>query len=86
MSAPDFSGGGIGEPATNGFAVTPDDVSDLPAQTRALYVGGAGNVRVTLRNGDVLTFVGATAGSYHPIRASRVWSTGTTATSIVGLY
>lgn len=86
MAAPDVSRGGIGEPAVGGFAVTPNDVADLPFLTRALYVGGAGALQVTLKNGDIVTLSGALAGSYHPVRASRVWSTGTTATLIVGLY
>ena len=85
MSAIDNSGGGTG-PATRGFAVTPGDGSDLAIATRALWVGGAGDVKVTTVGGDTVILVGVTAGSLLPIRVSRVHSTSTTATSMVGLY
>ena len=54
--------------------------------TRGLYVGGAGNVVVQL-DGDssTVTFTGVVAGSILPIRARLVASTGTTATSLLGL-
>ena len=59
--------------------------SDLAHPVRSLYVGGAGNVRVTTVNGQDVTFVGVQAGTILPISVKRVWSTSTTATSIVGL-
>jgi hypothetical protein len=73
-------------PALNGFAVTPSDSVDLAAASRGIYVGVSGNVKVTTLNGDAVTFVGLAAGIIHPIAASRVWSTGTAATSIVAVY
>jgi hypothetical protein len=79
--------GGLDAPATKGFAITPDDDTDVPSVTRGLYVGGAGTVVVVLAgDSGAVTFVGATAGSVLPIRVKRVLSTGTTATSLVGLY
>lgn len=69
------------------FAITPDDSVDLSVTTRGLWVGGAGNVRVLFdRDSSPVTLVGVTAGSLLPIRVKRVYSTGTTATSLVGLY
>jgi hypothetical protein len=65
-------------------AITPAD-SDLSAQMRALYIGGSGNVRITDPQGNVVTFVGAVAGTVLPVMAKRVWATGTTATNIIGL-
>lgn len=85
MAAVDKSLGG-GEPAANAEAVTPSNTLELAAVSRALYVGGAGNVKVVTLGGDTVTLVGATAGEIIPIRVKQVLSTGTTATSIVSLY
>jgi len=74
-------------PATNAFAITPNDSTELTTTTRALYVGGAGNVVVRL-SGDTanVTLVGVVAGTILPIRAILVAATSTTATNIIGLY
>lgn len=72
--------------ATNAFAVVPSDANDLPTWTRGLYVGSAGHVKVTLTGGSTVTFQNLVAGIIHPIMAKRVYSTGTTATNIVGVY
>jgi len=76
---------GFESPATGGFAVTPTDGVDLLEVTRALYVGGAGDVQVTLQSGSTLIFSNVNAGTFLPIRAVRVLATGTTASSLVGL-
>lgn len=76
---------GLESPAIGGFAVTPNDDADLTYVTRYLYVGTAGHVKVTLQNGNTVTLNNLTAGTLHPLRVSRVWSTGTTALTIVGL-
>jgi hypothetical protein len=49
-----------------------------------LYVGGAGDVAVVTEGGDSVTFVGVQAGQYLWVRTSKVMSTNTTATSILG--
>lgn len=85
MAASDASGSGFGQPATHAFAVTPDDNSELPIIVRCLYVGGTGTIKVKMLSNDIVTFVAA-AGGYHPIRVKQVFSTGTSATSIIGLY
>ena len=36
-------------PAEHALAIQPDDAGDLPQVTRALYVGGSGDVAVTMR-------------------------------------
>jgi hypothetical protein len=77
---------GVTEPATNAFAVTPHDTNELASHTRGIYVGVTGNVKVTTINGDAVTFVGLASGVIHPIMAKIIWSAGTTATSIVGVY
>ena len=74
-------------PADHAFAITPTDGVDLSFVTRGLYVGTAGNVAVILKgDSSAVTFVGVPAGSVIPLRVSRVNSTNTTASDIVGLY
>jgi hypothetical protein len=86
MSATDRSLGGVGEPAIGGEAVSTSDVNFLTTATRGLWVGGAGNVKVLMLGGDIVTFQGVAAGTLLPIRVTRVYSTDTTATLMVGLY
>ncbi|MEL7091924.1 MAG: hypothetical protein AAFN94_09340 [Pseudomonadota bacterium] len=76
---------GLSSPVQGGFDVVPADGADLGQVTRALMVTGAGDVAVTLKNGDQITLPGLTAGVIYPVRAARVWATGTTATGIKGL-
>lgn len=76
---------GMDSPASNGEAVSPADGADLGFVTRALYIGGAGDVRATMLGGQLVTFKALAAGAILPVRVARVWATGTTATHIVGL-
>lgn len=69
--------------ATGGAAVTPHDTN--PNVYSALWVGGAGAVKVTTKDGSVLTFSAVPAGTILPVATSLVWSTGTAATLILGL-
>jgi len=74
------------DPAIRAAAVTPSDSTDL-GDVRGLYIGGAGDVAIRAKGNDAaVTHVGVTAGSYMPIRAQYVYSTGTTATNIVAWY
>lgn len=73
------------DPARNAAAVTKSD-STVIAQTDGLYIGGAGDVAVTMKGGGSVTFIGVTAGQILPIMVTQVLSTGTTATNIVALY
>jgi hypothetical protein len=67
-------------------AVTPDDSNDLPGGVcRALLVGTAGAAKLTDAAGNVVTSVPLQAG-YNPLRVKRVWSTGTTASTIYAIY
>lgn len=73
-------------PAHSAAAVTTSDSTVLPI-TRALYVGGAGNLTVTMgEDENNVTFVGVLAGMVYPLQVSKVLATGTTATNIVALY
>jgi hypothetical protein len=73
-------------PPENAVEITPSDEESLPHTTRALYVGGAGDVAVLLQGGAEVTFRGLQAGSLIPIRIDRVKHAGTTATGLVGLW
>lgn len=73
----------LADPLNSAEAVTPNDAVDLSTATRAIFVGTAGDLRVTLVGGSIVTFPNAGAG-WHPLRVSRVWATGTTASDIVG--
>ena len=59
--------------------------TNMSRECNAIYVGGAGNVAVVLPSGVAITFVGVPAGSILPVRAIRVNSTNTTATSMLAL-
>ncbi|MGD1885612.1 MAG: hypothetical protein ACFB01_00480 [Cohaesibacteraceae bacterium] len=76
---------GLESPASDGFSITPSDVTDLPSVTRALYVGGGGDVAVTMKTGASLTLKGVPAGTVLAVRLVAVADTGTTATHLVGL-
>lgn len=76
---------GLESPAIGAQEVTPDDASDLPTVSRALNAGNAGSVRVTMLDDSIATLA-IGAGVLFPVRVKRVWSSGTTATSIVALY
>jgi hypothetical protein len=72
--------------AMDGAAITPSDTADVSIKfTRGIIVGGAGAVKVTLSSGAVLIFPSLAAGIIHPICATRIWATGTNATSIVAV-
>jgi hypothetical protein len=51
-----------------------------------IYVGGTGNVKVTTAQGTDVTFPAVPAGFVLPVQVIKVWSTGTTATSMVRIY
>ena len=73
-------------PPEHGAAVVPDDARDLAAVTRALYVGGAGDLAVVMADGTRLVFGAVPAGTLLPVRVARVLATGTSATRVVGLW
>lgn len=73
-------------PARNAVAVTPSDSTDLPNVSRAIIVGGSGNVSVNMSGSGSAVVIAMNAGSIYPIAASRVLLTGTTATGIVALW
>ena len=71
--------------AWSAVALTKSD-STVIGMTRALYIGGSGDVAVRMKDGSTATFSGATAGSILPIQVDKLLSTGTTATLVLALY
>jgi hypothetical protein len=76
---------GLDSPAEDGFAITPNNTTDLATSARSIYVGGAGDVVLDTVKGTTLTFSAVPAGFILPVRANRVRATGTTATLLIGL-
>lgn len=72
-------------PAVGAAAVTPSDSARI-AETRGLYLGAAGDVKVEMADGTIVMLTALAAGVLHPLRVRRVYSTGTTATGIVAIY
>lgn len=66
--------------------ITPDDNATIAPSIRAIYVGTSGDLRVQFEeDGSIVTLPNIVAGIIHPLFLRRVYSTGTTATDIVGL-
>jgi len=73
-------------PASDCFAITPNDAEDLPMATKALFVGVGGDVvlRPVAGSADV-TFRNLPDGSILDVRVRAIRVTGTTAANLVGL-
>lgn len=74
------------DPVKFGFTPSASDTVDLTYVTRSIYIGGAGAIRVTLKDMQTDTYVtysAIPAGTSLPLRIQRLWSTGTTATNLV---
>lgn len=69
----------------DGVEITPNDSSILLFTTRGIYIAQDGDLSVQMQSGAVLLFRNLAGGIVHPIRAIKVFATGTTATGILGL-
>jgi hypothetical protein len=58
----------------------------LTYASRALWVGSGGDVKVDMLDGTALTFLGVSEGTLLPIRISKVYSSGTTASNMVAVW
>ena len=76
---------GLESPAYDGVVVTPSDATDLPVTSRALFIGSSGDLSVIMAGGTILQLRNVPVGIL-PIRASRVRSSGTTASDIVAVW
>lgn len=64
-------------------AITKSD--SVPNNFDAIYVGVTGNVAVMMLSGAVVTFTAIPAGAVLRVKVSKVMSTSTTATDMIGL-
>ena len=85
MPARDTTGYNLAPPE-RAKAVVPSDGTSLDAIPRALYVGTAGNLAITMAGGDDVTLLNVEAGSMLPLRVTHVKATGTTAANIVAFW
>jgi hypothetical protein len=84
--------------ASNTIVSPPSDVEDVDLSTidwtpsqgstnaRQIYVGTAGDVKVTLIDGGVATYHNWPAGVSKSMLVTRIWKTGTTATQLEAEY
>jgi hypothetical protein len=77
----------LGQPAIDAEAITPHD-SNEAVYHRAIYVGGAGDLKVVMlkdRTETAVTLAAVPVGTILPIRAKIILDTGTTATLLIAL-
>ena len=67
-------------------AITTSDTVSLTGITRAVYVGGAGNITAIMSNGDAVLLTAVPVGTLLPIRCTRINATATTATLLIAMY
>ncbi|MGN8117504.1 spike base protein, RCAP_Rcc01079 family [Labrys sp. 22185] len=77
-----FSGGPYNAHAA--AEIVPSDDNELAFITLAIWIGTAGNLKVTMMNGSTATF--QNVHGYFIGRVRKVWATGTTATGIVAVW
>ena len=65
-------------------SVTPSDSTTF--LYAGLYVGTGGDVKVTTAGGTNVTFTSVLGSTIIPLGITKVWSTGTTASDIVGFF
>jgi hypothetical protein len=79
---------------SNAKAVTPSDTADIaPGPAAALFIGGAGNIRITPAGASKgspeevsgVLFAGVPVG-WFPMRVRRVWSANTTCANINAIF
>lgn len=70
----------------NAVVLTKDDSNDLATWSRALYIGGTGNINVVTAEGATVLFTALPVGTILPISIKRLLSTSTTATLVVAMW
>lgn len=63
------------------------DANPIGSATRAVYVGNGGDLRCRFEGQEnPFTFQNVPSGTVLPVRIIQVYSTGTTASNVIGLY
>ncbi len=83
--AEERAGGRSQSSGEGGYPITKSDSTVLEPPTRAVWVGGAGNLAVQYFDGSSDTLNAVPAGTLLPIRVKKVLA-ATTATLISGIY
>ena len=65
-------------------AITPSNTVDLTDPVSAIFVGVAGDIKLTTASGETVTFANVPVGIFE-VTAQRVFATGTAATNLIGL-
>jgi hypothetical protein len=76
---------GADAPAVDHWALTPSDGTNEAQGFRAIYVGAGGNITVVSPNGNAVQYLAVPQGTVLPVEGIRVNTTGTSASSLVGL-
>ena len=71
-----------GPTATSAIATDNDEV----VPTRAVFIGGAGNLNVITAEGQTVLITAPAVGVFHPIAVVTILSTSTTATPILACW
>jgi hypothetical protein len=66
-------------------AVTLSDTVNF-AEPSVVWIGTAGNVKVTTAQGSDVVFTSVPGGTVLPVQVIRVWATGTVAQNIVRIF
>jgi hypothetical protein len=87
ITAKDNSRSGLSmlAPSGDGVVLTKSDTDELAVKSRAIYVGGAGDLNVVMASGTTVLFSAVPAGTILPIQIKQLLSTSTTATLVVAL-
>ena len=76
---------GLESPGAHAADVIPSDSTDLATASRALYLGGPSDLRVTLVGDSTVTLKNV-AGGWVPLRTAHIHASGTTASDIVTIW
>jgi hypothetical protein len=79
---------GLDAPADDDINIDTEkhDTNELSKVPRSVYVGVAGDIKMQLlKSSAPRTWTAVPAGTILPVRPKQVWSTGTTATGLIGI-